>query len=45
MAPPRFLRDLEQDFVRDYDGLNLPSGEKDIAFRVGRMEQTLAKMR
>ena len=52
--PPRrarLLRELEQDFVPDYDANNMPSGDKraayaleHIAFRVGRIEQSLAKI-
>ena len=45
------LRDLEQDFVPDYDAQNMPSGDKraayaleHIAFRVGRIEQSLARI-
>jgi hypothetical protein len=41
----RLLRDLEQDFLPDYDAVNLPSGDKraaytleHTAFRVGRIE-------
>jgi len=47
----RLLRDLEQDFVPDYDAQNLPSADKraayaleHIAFRVGRIEQTLSRI-
>jgi len=47
----KLLRDLEQDFVPDYDAQNLPSGDKraayaleHIAFRVGRIEQSLARI-
>jgi len=47
----KLLRELEQDFVPDYDAQNLPSGDKraayaleHIAFRVSRMEQSLAKI-
>jgi hypothetical protein len=47
----KLLRDLEQDFVPDYDALSLPSADKraayaleHIAFRVGRIEQSLAKI-
>jgi hypothetical protein len=39
---PKLLRDLEQDFVPDYDAQNMPSADKraayaleHIAFRVG----------
>jgi hypothetical protein len=52
--PPRrakLLRELEQDFVPDYDALNMPSGDKraayaleHIAFRIGRIEQTLDRI-
>jgi hypothetical protein len=52
--PPRrarLLRELEQDFITDYDALSMPSADKraayaleHIAFRVGRIEQTLAKI-
>jgi hypothetical protein len=55
MADPvrraKLLRDLEQDFVPDYDAQSLPSADKraayaleHIAFRVGRIEQSLAKI-
>lgn len=47
----KLLRELEQDFVPDYDAQNLPSADKraayaleHIAFRVGRMEQTLVRL-
>jgi hypothetical protein len=47
----RLLRDLEQDFLPDYDAQNMPSADKraayaleHIAFRVGRIEQALAKL-
>jgi hypothetical protein len=47
----KLLRDLEQDFVPDYDALSMPSGDKraayaleHIAFRVGRIEQSLARI-
>ena len=47
----KLLRELEQDFVPDYDAQNLPSADKraayaleHIAFRVSRMEQTLARI-
>jgi len=52
--PPRrarLLRDLEHDFIPDYDAQNMPSADKraayaleHIAFRVSRMEQTLARI-
>jgi hypothetical protein len=47
----RLLRELEQEFVPDYDAQSMPSADKraayaleHIAFRVGRMEQTLARL-
>jgi hypothetical protein len=47
----RLIRELEQEFVPDYDAQNLPSADKraayaleHIAFRVGRIEQTLARI-
>lgn len=47
----KLLRELEQDFVPDYDAQNLPSADKraayaleHIAFRVSRIEQSLAKI-
>jgi len=52
--PPRrarMVRELEQDFLPDYDAQNMPSADKraayaleHIAFRVGRIEQSLAKI-
>ncbi len=55
MADParraKLLRDLEQEYVADYDAQNMPSGDKraayaleHIAFRVSRMEQSLARI-
>jgi len=55
MADPvrraRIVRELEQDFVPDYDAQNLPSADKraayaleHIAFRVARIEQTLSRI-
>jgi len=55
MADParraKLLRDLEQDFIADYDAQNMPSGDKrtayaleHIAFRVSRIEQSLARI-
>ena len=48
---PKLLRDLEQDFVPDYDAQNMPSADKraayaleHIAFRLGRIEQSLARI-
>jgi hypothetical protein len=47
----KLLRELEQDFVPDYDAMNMPAGDKraayaleHIAFRVGRIEQSLARI-
>ncbi len=47
----KLLRDLEQDFLPDYDVQNVPPGDKraayaleHIAFRVGRIEQSLARI-
>jgi len=45
------VRELEQEFVPDYDAQSLPSADKraayaleHIAFRVSRIEQTLARI-
>ncbi len=47
----KLLRDLEQEFVPDYDAQNMPSADKraayaleHIAFRLGRVEQSLARI-
>jgi hypothetical protein len=47
----KLLRELEQDFIPDYGALNMPSADKraayaleHIAFRVGKIEQNLAKI-
>jgi hypothetical protein len=47
----KLLRELEQDFVPDYDALNMPSADKrsayaleHIAFRVARIEQSLTRI-
>lgn len=47
----RLLRELEQDYVPDYDTQNMPSTDKRvvyaieyIAYRVGKMEQNLARI-
>ncbi|MDR3421376.1 MAG: hypothetical protein P4L80_09080 [Xanthobacteraceae bacterium] len=47
----KLLRDLEQDFVPDYDAQSMPSADKraayaleHIAFRVSRIEQSLTKI-
>jgi len=55
MAEPvrraRLIRELEQEFVPDYDAQNMPSADKraayaleHIAFRVGRIEQSLGRI-
>jgi hypothetical protein len=47
----KLLRELDQEFIPDYDAQSMPSADKraayaleHIAFRVGRMEQSLAKI-
>ena len=47
----KLLRELEQQFIPDYDALNMPSADKraayaleHIAFRVGRIDESLAKI-
>jgi hypothetical protein len=47
----RLIREFEQEFVPDYDAQSLPSADKraayaleHIAFRVGRIEQSLARI-
>ena len=47
----KLLRELEQEFIADYDAQSMPSADKRtayaleyIAFRVARMEQTLARI-
>jgi hypothetical protein len=47
----KLQRELEQDFIPDYDAATLPSADKrtayaleHIAFRVGRIEQSLARI-
>jgi len=47
----KLIRELEQDFVPDYDANNLPAADKraayaleHIAFRLGRIEQTLSRL-
>lgn len=47
----KLLRELEQEFVPDYDALSMPSADKraayaleHIAFRVGKIDQSLAKI-
>lgn len=55
MADParraRLLRELEQEFIPDYDANSMPSVDKraayaleHIAFRVGRLEQILNRL-
>jgi hypothetical protein len=55
MADParraKLLRDMEQEFVPDYDVQSMPSADKraayaleNIAFRMARIEQTLARI-
>lgn len=55
MADPvrraKLQRELEQEFLPDYDATNMPSADKraayaleHIAFRVARIEQSLAKI-
>jgi hypothetical protein len=47
----RLLRELEQEFIPDYDANSMPSADKraayaleHIAFRVGRLEQLLSRL-
>jgi hypothetical protein len=47
----KVLRELEQEFVPDYDALHMPSADKrsayaleHIAFRVARIEQSLTRI-
>jgi hypothetical protein len=47
----RLVRELEQEFVPDYDAQSLPSADKraayaleHLAFRVGRIEQLLTRI-
>jgi hypothetical protein len=47
----RLIRELEQEYVPDYDANNIPSADKRaayavefIAFRLGRIEQSLARI-
>jgi len=55
MADPvrraKVQRELEQEFIPDYDATNMPSADKrtayaleHIAFRVDRIEQSLARI-
>jgi hypothetical protein len=47
----RLLREMEQEFVPDYDAASMPSADKraayaleHIAFRVGRIENLLTRL-
>jgi hypothetical protein len=47
----KLQRELEQEFVPDYDALNMPAADKraayaleQIAFRIARIEQNLARI-
>jgi hypothetical protein len=47
----KLLRELEQEFIPDYDAHNMPSADKraayaleHIAFRVARIEQSLSRI-
>jgi hypothetical protein len=47
----KLLRELEHEFIPDYDALNMPAADKraayaleHIAFRVGKIEESLAKI-
>jgi hypothetical protein len=47
----KLLRELEHEFIPDYDATNMPSADKraayaleHIAFRVGKIEDSLAKI-
>ena len=47
----KLLRELEQEFVPDYDALSMPAADKraayaleHIAFRVGKIEESLARI-
>jgi hypothetical protein len=47
----KVVREMEQDFVPDYDAQSMPSADKraayaleHLAFRVGRIEQSLARI-
>lgn len=47
----RLVREMEQEFVPDYDAQSMPSADKraayaleHIAFRVSRMEELLARI-
>jgi hypothetical protein len=47
----RLIRELEEEFVPDYDAVSMPAADKraayaleHIAFRVGRIEQALNRL-
>jgi hypothetical protein len=47
----KLLRELEQEFIPDYDAVNMPAADKraayaleHIAFRVGRIDESVAKI-
>jgi hypothetical protein len=47
----KLIRELEQEFVPDYDALSMPSADKraayaleHIAFRIGKIEESLARI-
>jgi hypothetical protein len=47
----KLLRELDQEFIPDYDAINMPSADKraayaleHIAFRVGKIDESLAKI-
>jgi hypothetical protein len=47
----RLIREMEQEFIPDYDATSMPSADKrsayaleHIAFRVGRIEQALTRI-
>jgi hypothetical protein len=47
----KLLRELEQEFIPDYDALSMPAADKraayaleHIAFRVGNIEESLARI-
>jgi hypothetical protein len=47
----KLLRELEQEFIPDYDAHNMPAADKrsayaleHIAFRVARIDQSLARI-
>jgi len=47
----KLLRELEQEFIPDYDALNMPSADKraayaleHIAYRAGKIDESLAQI-